>query len=137
MNIDQFIACFTLASFPALGHLGHFQYGIQIGTLHGSDQTVGHMTMTTTMTYVCATYTSCMLFEGGVYFTQSFQLCSYYLRVATIQGYHLFKEIWSLRVATIQGYHLFKEIWSLVYKYSHIECSSNVTVLCNIPVLKV
>ena len=38
-----------------------------------------------TMTYMCATYTGHMLFEGNVYFTQSFQLCSYYSRSSSIQ----------------------------------------------------
>ena len=34
------------------------------------------------------------LSEGVIYFTKSFQLCSYYLRVAAIQGWHLIEEAW-------------------------------------------
>ena len=34
-----------------------------------------------------------LLFKGGVYFTQSFRLCSYYLRAVTIRGRRLFEEI--------------------------------------------
>ena len=37
----------------------------------------------------CADYTSC--FEGRIYFTSSFRLCSNYLRAATIQGWQPFK----------------------------------------------
>ena len=43
--------------------------------------------------YVCQVYLPRLLFEGGVYFTQSFRLCSYYSMAVTIQGQYLFEEI--------------------------------------------
>ena len=53
------------------------------------------------------TYTSCMrlLFEGSVYFVQSFQLCSYYLSTVTIQARHLFEEIWHIPTQTLFPAH--------------------------------
>ena len=34
-----------------------------------------------------------LLFEDGVYLAQSFHVCGYYLRVATIRGQHIFDSI--------------------------------------------
>ena len=52
--------------------------------------------------FVCRTYKPSLLFEGSIRFTQSSWLRGYYLRVATIQGWRLFKGGDYSRVASNQ-----------------------------------
>ena len=75
---------------------------------------------------ICAPCIPWLLFQGSVYFAQSSWLCGYYLRVVTIQGWHLIKEIWYFSNKNLS---IYSSGWGDIIPFMHTHTYTHTSIL--------